>query len=63
MRAEINENGVLSVRGESPLEMYALKQWFDGWNKPEEQQTSVLLIDTTKQYKPDQYENFRIGHT
>lgn len=29
MKAEINENGMLTIKTETPLESYALKKWLD----------------------------------
>lgn len=31
MRVELNENGCLSITGQTPTESYALAQWRDNW--------------------------------
>lgn len=47
MKASIDETGTLFVTAETPLESYALKTWFSGYNRPAGEQTSALSVETT----------------
>jgi hypothetical protein len=51
MRAEINENGMLTLSPESPLEAFALRQWSDSYHVDASDgkttNSSVLLIDAS----------------
>lgn len=45
MKAEIDEQGCLTVKAETPLESYALARWNEGLLMPQGTAKSVLLID------------------
>jgi hypothetical protein len=46
MKATIDENGKLTITPQSPLELYALRKWADGY-KPDftKNNESVLALD------------------
>lgn len=44
MKATIDQNGRLIITAENELELYAMKAWWKGWQKPEgEQESSIGL--------------------
>ena len=44
MTVEIDENGMIIIEAETPIEAFALNEIIKKWNKPEDVQKSILVI-------------------